>query len=149
MYCKFLFVIDLQDGLATIFFIKITKITVSSLSLFFCVRSTVGIQTASDDEGEKYERAFILQLLGSDGSSSGKEVLLSQFSLLICIVGRSCPSVVLWNTCFLGYAFLNVNIWTVWHVIKWCKWMTNGLIDIISMYVTLTNWIFGLLRWLI
>uniref|UniRef100_A0A7N2MRT4 CCR4-NOT transcription complex subunit 11 n=1 Tax=Quercus lobata TaxID=97700 RepID=A0A7N2MRT4_QUELO len=53
------------------------------------------INTASDDEGEKYERAFILQLLGSDGSSSGKEVLLSQFSLLICIVGRSCPSVVL------------------------------------------------------
>ncbi|XP_030941212.1 CCR4-NOT transcription complex subunit 11 isoform X2 [Quercus lobata] len=33
------------------------------------------INTASDDEGEKYERAFILQLLGSDGSSSGKEFL--------------------------------------------------------------------------
>ena len=59
------------------------------------MRSTVGIQNASDDEGEKFERAFILQLLGSDGSSSGKEVLLSQFSLLICIVGWSCPSVVL------------------------------------------------------
>jgi hypothetical protein len=50
------------------------------------VCSTVGIKAASDDEAEKYERAFILQLLGSDGSSSGKEVLLSQFSPLICIV---------------------------------------------------------------
>jgi hypothetical protein len=59
------------------------------------VRSTVGIQAASDDDAEKYERAFILQLLGSDDSSSGKEVLFFQFSPLICIVGHSCPSVVL------------------------------------------------------
>lgn len=57
--------------------------------------STVGIQAASDDEAEKCERAFILQLLGSDGSSSGKEVLLSQFSPLFCIVEWSCQLVVL------------------------------------------------------
>lgn len=37
------------------------------------------MQAASDDEAEKNERAFILQLLSSDGSSTGKEVLLSQF----------------------------------------------------------------------
>ncbi len=61
--------------------------------------STVGIQAVSDDEAEKYERAFILQLLGSDGSSSGKKVLLSQFSPLICIVEWSCESVVLCKTC--------------------------------------------------
>jgi hypothetical protein len=53
------------------------------------------INAASDDDAEKYERAFILQLLGSDDSSSGKEVLFFQFSPLICIVGHSCPSVVL------------------------------------------------------
>ncbi|XP_062158893.1 uncharacterized protein LOC133866398 isoform X2 [Alnus glutinosa] len=33
------------------------------------------VNAASDDEAEKFERAFILQLLGSDGSSSGKEFL--------------------------------------------------------------------------
>uniref|UniRef100_A0A2N9GIN9 CCR4-NOT transcription complex subunit 11 n=1 Tax=Fagus sylvatica TaxID=28930 RepID=A0A2N9GIN9_FAGSY len=33
------------------------------------------INAASDDDAEKYERAFILQLLGSDDSSSGKEFL--------------------------------------------------------------------------
>lgn len=36
---------------------------------------TSGIQAASEDEAEKHERTFILQLLGSEGSSTGKEVL--------------------------------------------------------------------------
>ncbi|XP_040996381.1 CCR4-NOT transcription complex subunit 11 isoform X2 [Juglans microcarpa x Juglans regia] len=33
------------------------------------------VDAASEDEAEKYERTFILQLLGSDGSSTGKEFL--------------------------------------------------------------------------
>ena len=62
------------------FFIKIIKLLNHKVFFFIlcaCVFSTFGIQVASDDEAEKYERAFILQLLGSDCSSSGKEVLLS------------------------------------------------------------------------
>lgn len=37
--------------------------------------STFGLQAACNDEAENYERAFLLQLLGFDGSSNGKEVL--------------------------------------------------------------------------
>lgn len=37
------------------------------------------VQAACDDEAEKCERAFILQLLGSGGSNGGKEVFLSFF----------------------------------------------------------------------
>ncbi|XP_040996382.1 CCR4-NOT transcription complex subunit 11 isoform X3 [Juglans microcarpa x Juglans regia] len=35
----------------------------------------MSFDAASEDEAEKYERTFILQLLGSDGSSTGKEFL--------------------------------------------------------------------------
>ncbi|XP_015868245.2 uncharacterized protein LOC107405673 isoform X1 [Ziziphus jujuba] len=36
---------------------------------------TLIITAASNDDAEKYERAFLLQLLGFDGSSDGKEIL--------------------------------------------------------------------------
>lgn len=42
------------------------------------------LQSACDDEVEKFERAFLLQLLSSSSSNSNKEVLLSLLSLLIC-----------------------------------------------------------------
>ena len=51
------------------------------------------LQAASDAEVEKCERAFVLQLLqlfGSDGSNSGKEVAHSLFSLLICEIKLCC-----------------------------------------------------------
>lgn len=41
------------------------------------------LQSACDDEVEKFERAFLLQLLSSSSSNSNKEVLLSLLSLLI------------------------------------------------------------------
>lgn len=42
------------------------------------------LQSACDVEVEKFERAFLLQLLSSSSSNSNKEVLLSLLSLLIC-----------------------------------------------------------------
>lgn len=42
-----------------------------------------GYQAASNEEAEKYERAFIFQLLASDSSSGGKEVRLFLLTTLI------------------------------------------------------------------
>ena len=57
------------------------------MTIFVCVCSFLLpnfriLQAACKEEAEKYERAFILQLLASANSSNSKEVLRSFFSTL-------------------------------------------------------------------
>lgn len=54
------------------------------MGFIYCFLFLIMVQSACDDEVEKFERAFLLQLLSSSSSNSNKEVLLSLLSLLIC-----------------------------------------------------------------
>lgn len=126
---------SIYSGLTKVLYLG-NKVTVWSVFLFCVHASTYGIQAASEDEAEKYERTFILQLLSSDGSSTGKEVLFLNVVLLIFCIEWSCQSF-MYRSFLLGCMFMNIDKLLVILVCDQMMQMnmTFGLVQLYGYYV--------------